>query len=322
MRKNGAFRFRSSTLSHADSGNVANGSPQVAPALLTRMCTLVLPLAHGRGQPEALRLGGEVGRDRTTCLRTAELRDGGVPGLGLARADVDAGAGLEQPPGHHQADPRVPPVTTATLPVRSNRSTGTSVGRPGVRTPSAVSSEGRQVHRPGGRPTRRDLAPGVRRAARPRDGAATTGAHERGGRAGSTGRDKGGGGEGGGGVGQRRGAQAAADAVQQDSSRSALTTPPTGRGTRRGGRPTCCRGTGGGGPRSRGVNAALAPPPTGEPLMILNVSDSDHGARRRAAAEPAGVGTRRTAPDVSASGHDPTTPGPWAPPARSAGCAP
>ena len=39
MRKNGDLRLRSSTLSQADSGNVSSGSPHVAPALLTRMCS-------------------------------------------------------------------------------------------------------------------------------------------------------------------------------------------------------------------------------------------------------------------------------------------
>src|SRR6476646_10620840 len=36
--QNGDFRFKSSTLSHAESGKLSNGSPQVAPALLTSMC--------------------------------------------------------------------------------------------------------------------------------------------------------------------------------------------------------------------------------------------------------------------------------------------
>jgi hypothetical protein len=39
VRKNGALRFRPSTLSQAEAGNSASGAPQVAPALLTRMWT-------------------------------------------------------------------------------------------------------------------------------------------------------------------------------------------------------------------------------------------------------------------------------------------
>jgi hypothetical protein len=65
---------------------------------------LVLALAHHRGQPAALRLGREVGRHRDDLAELGQLGDRGLPGLGLARADVDAGAGLEQAAGHHQAD--------------------------------------------------------------------------------------------------------------------------------------------------------------------------------------------------------------------------
>ena len=36
--QNGDFRLRSSTLSHAESGKLSSGSPQVAPALFTSMC--------------------------------------------------------------------------------------------------------------------------------------------------------------------------------------------------------------------------------------------------------------------------------------------
>ena len=39
-RKNGALRFRLTSLSQADSGNSSNGAPQAAPALLTRMSSL------------------------------------------------------------------------------------------------------------------------------------------------------------------------------------------------------------------------------------------------------------------------------------------
>ena len=40
----------------------------------------------------------------TTLPNSRQLGDGGVPGVGLARADVDAGAGLQQAAGDHQAD--------------------------------------------------------------------------------------------------------------------------------------------------------------------------------------------------------------------------
>ena len=71
---------------------------QVAPALLTRMCSLVLALADLLGQPVALRLGGEVGGDRDDLAELAELGDGGLARVGLARADVDP-APAEAVPG-------------------------------------------------------------------------------------------------------------------------------------------------------------------------------------------------------------------------------
>ena len=105
VRKNGDLRFRSSTLSQADSGNVASGSPQVAPALLTRMCT-----SSSRSPTSAASRRHSSSRERSAGIdahlpERRELGDGGVPGLGLAGADVDARAGLEQAAGHHQADP-------------------------------------------------------------------------------------------------------------------------------------------------------------------------------------------------------------------------
>ncbi len=39
VRKNGAFKLRSTTFSQAAAGNSASGAPQVAPALLTSTCS-------------------------------------------------------------------------------------------------------------------------------------------------------------------------------------------------------------------------------------------------------------------------------------------
>ena len=41
VRKNGDFTLRSSTLSQASAGNSASGAPHVAPALFTRMWSLL-----------------------------------------------------------------------------------------------------------------------------------------------------------------------------------------------------------------------------------------------------------------------------------------
>src|SRR3712207_1054507 len=134
VRKNGALRFRSSTLSQAEAGNSANGVPQVARALVTRTCTrcslrptsaatrrhasledraarteITRSWAAGAADadraPPALLLGEQVGRYRNHPAMGGELGDGGVPGLGLAGAEVHRRAGLQQPAGHHSADP-------------------------------------------------------------------------------------------------------------------------------------------------------------------------------------------------------------------------
>jgi hypothetical protein len=75
------------------------------PGVVDEDVQLVLPLAHRGGQPDALLLAGQVGRDRPHLPERREPLDGGVPGLGLAGADVDARPGLEEAAGHHQADP-------------------------------------------------------------------------------------------------------------------------------------------------------------------------------------------------------------------------
>jgi EmrB/QacA subfamily drug resistance transporter len=60
------------------------------------------------GQPDALLLAGQVGRYRQDHAVLGQLGDGGLPGLGLARADVDRSPRLQQPPRHHQPDPAAP----------------------------------------------------------------------------------------------------------------------------------------------------------------------------------------------------------------------
>src|ERR1700761_5335104 len=63
-----------------------------------------LGLAHHLGQPPALGFGGQVGGHRDHPAELLELVDGLLPRPGLARAEVDRRAGLEQTAGHHQPD--------------------------------------------------------------------------------------------------------------------------------------------------------------------------------------------------------------------------
>ena len=141
VRKNGDLRLRSSTLSHADSGKDSSGSPHVAPALLTRMCSSSSrspTTAASRRHSSSLERSAGT---ETTLPNVRQLGDRGVARLGLARADVHAGAGLQQSARHHQADPAgaagdhghlagqveqvhgVPPVTLVRLAASRRRQT-------------------------------------------------------------------------------------------------------------------------------------------------------------------------------------------------------
>ena len=91
-------------MSHAASGNSSHRLTPGRAGVVDQDVQLVLALAHLGGQPPALLLAGEVGGDGDDLPVRRQLGDGGVAGLGLAGADVDARAGLQQAARHHQAD--------------------------------------------------------------------------------------------------------------------------------------------------------------------------------------------------------------------------
>src|SRR5450755_2643030 len=130
VRKNGAFRLRSTTLSQAAAGNSARGAPQVAPALLTRMfraCSRSpTSLARRRHSASADRSAGiavTVPYRESSCAASAHasaLRE-----LMYTRAPASS-----RPRAIMSPIPRVPPVTTAVFPDRSNRFIGLSLPKP------------------------------------------------------------------------------------------------------------------------------------------------------------------------------------------------
>ena len=102
--QNGDLRLRSITLSHAESGKVANGSPQVAPALLTRMSSRSVSArtSSARRRHSSCR-DRSAGIARTSpngassaaaCVQAAALRE-----LMTTRAPA-----CSRSPGHHHAD--------------------------------------------------------------------------------------------------------------------------------------------------------------------------------------------------------------------------
>ena len=105
VRKNGDFRFRSSTLSQPLSGKSSNSAPQAAPALLTRMSSDGSASPIRRRQRVAALHRGDVLRQRQAgpaVLR--QLLGGRVAVGGLARGDVDLGAALDEAARDHLAD--------------------------------------------------------------------------------------------------------------------------------------------------------------------------------------------------------------------------
>ena len=80
----------------------------MAPALLTRMSSWSTRVGHLVRQAAALRLGGEVGRDRDAGALLRELGGHLLAHLGLARRDVDRHAGVDEALGDHRADAAAP----------------------------------------------------------------------------------------------------------------------------------------------------------------------------------------------------------------------
>src|SRR3954449_6985379 len=166
VRKNGDFRFRSSTLSQPEAGDSARGAPQVAPALFTRMCS------SSSCSPTAAASARQASSvDRSACTkRTVPNAESSAracsPSSALRALMYTRAPACSSPRAIISPIPRVPPVTTATLPVRSNSSTCRTLARQ-VCQSAAMSNVGATsevgtlrtvlLHRPG--PELRRLTP-------------------------------------------------------------------------------------------------------------------------------------------------------------------
>src|SRR5215831_14663681 len=122
VRKNGVFRFRSTTLSQAAAGNSASGAPQVAPALLTstfRACSRsATSLASRRHSASVDRSAGmAVTGPYWLSSASAAAQPSALRELMYTRAPASS-----RPRAIMSPIPRVPPVTTAVFPDRSNKS--------------------------------------------------------------------------------------------------------------------------------------------------------------------------------------------------------
>ena len=104
VRKKSDFRLRSVILSKPFSGKVSIASPHAAPALLTRMWSLLLALGNLPNEVIDPLHGREIGRQRNAAPDRRQLLGHRIADLGGARTDVDGGAGLDIAAGNHQAD--------------------------------------------------------------------------------------------------------------------------------------------------------------------------------------------------------------------------
>src|SRR5205823_8545524 len=86
-------------------GELFQGGTPVGAGVVDQDVDALFETADLRGQPQALLLAGQVGGHRDHGAVLGELGGRGVARLGLARADVDRGAGLEQAARHHHGDP-------------------------------------------------------------------------------------------------------------------------------------------------------------------------------------------------------------------------
>src|SRR5579871_1791885 len=144
VRKNGVFRLRSTTLSQAAAGYSASGAPQVAPALLTRTLT-----ARSRSPTSAASRRHSRSADRSAGMAwTAPYADSSFAASAQASALRELmytrAPACSRPRAIMSPMPRLPPVTTAVFPDRSNRSMAAparnlSGGRP-RRWPEAYAS--------------------------------------------------------------------------------------------------------------------------------------------------------------------------------------
>ena len=91
-------------MSHAESGKLSSGSPHVAPALLTRMCESVGVGGDEVGEAQAFVVPGKVCGNGSHVAELGQVVLGLRARVGLAGADDDARACLQQTAGHHHAD--------------------------------------------------------------------------------------------------------------------------------------------------------------------------------------------------------------------------
>src|SRR5712691_775035 len=101
--KKADLTFRSITLSHPDSGNVRKSAPQLAPALLTRISSLLSRLSISVPTIYFIDAGNVAG-DRDTFAGSGQFVGEGVAGFGFARGDVNPGAILNICARDHFAD--------------------------------------------------------------------------------------------------------------------------------------------------------------------------------------------------------------------------
>ena len=122
VRKNGAFRFRSTALSQPASGNSSNAAAQAAPALFTRISSWLSRSASAAARHWApARVGTSAGSAKhepvaasssAVCSQAAALRDEIYTRAPCAR----------KPAAIMRPIPRELPVTSAVRPARENRS--------------------------------------------------------------------------------------------------------------------------------------------------------------------------------------------------------
>src|SRR6516164_9202553 len=155
VMKNGAFRSRSTTLSQAAAGNSSSGAPQVAPALLT---STFKAGSRWPTSPASRRHSASVDRSAgmaTICPYWVSSRSAAAQASALRELMYTRAPASSSPRAIISPIPRLPPVTTAVFPDRSNKSMISpmpSQGRnqpcrwAGMRTPPYPAAEGLSQH--------------------------------------------------------------------------------------------------------------------------------------------------------------------------------
>src|SRR6516162_3742018 len=155
VRKKGAFRSRSTTLSQAAAGNSSSGAPQVAPALLTSTFTAG---SRWPTSPASRRHSASVDRSAgmaTICPYWVSSRSAAAQASALRELMYTRAPASSSPRAIISPIPRLPPVTTAVFPDGSNKSMiapmpnqGRNQPRrwAGMRTPRYPATEGLSQH--------------------------------------------------------------------------------------------------------------------------------------------------------------------------------